>query len=772
MPLSAFIIRPFGKKDVPCAVREGPAVSATGLDGQIDAAKKARIRSAELVEIDFEDVHKRLIAPALSALRIDANTTGVILSAGNIREDMFHLLMTADLVVADVTIHNPNVFYELGIRHAFRDKFTFLMRSNVSDYPFDLKTDRYFEYDHHHPDRSVRELTDAIKATLNSERSDSPVFRLLPRMRSEDRSRFISVPREFKEELERAKKYRRPGDLRLLAAECEGFLWEVEGLREIGRAQFDLNYIGGACTTWEQIVRRYPDDVEANMVLTTLYQRLNDHARSEQSLARVMRQSVADVNTAAEIRSLAGRNLRSRWFESWRDAKKEGGPAVETRALRSPYLRRAIEEYAESFRGNLNYINAGLNALSLLTAQISLASRKDSDWCLVSEPGELDRLRTESDRLTTVLEYSFECEGRRLQQERRTDFWFLSQRANFLALTSESPGRVEQAYLEAMAWAPRRGADAMRRNLSFHQELGVCHHRHNVDIQANIQKALSVIRKEDKKTPQTRHVVLFAGLRMEPLSRGVPSSVSANPANASDGPPKASPIRYLPHFAESRARQEISKHVNELLAKARKDPHVPLSSVFLGMASGSNGADLLFHQVSQELGIETRMFLALPKDQYVGQYVSEAGPKWIDSFNEAHAAITGRKNGAAADGSAEYDGECINVLVDCDELPRWLQSRPNYTIARRNELWMLQHALVERYLNGPDTEVTLIVLWSPSRSVEGGLASLIEHAERSGVRVLTIDCTDWVEKAGPSTRTEVAQTKAAVAGPAGSHAST
>ena len=40
--------------------------------------------------------------------------------AGSIHEDMFRELVMADIVVADVSLHNANVFYELGIRHAVR----------------------------------------------------------------------------------------------------------------------------------------------------------------------------------------------------------------------------------------------------------------------------------------------------------------------------------------------------------------------------------------------------------------------------------------------------------------------------------------------------------------------------------------------------------------------------------------------------------------------------------------------------------------------------
>lgn len=194
-PLNAFIIRPFGTKDV----------LLPGKEAVVDGAK---VRVSKLMKVNFDEVHQELIGPALGRLHIAANTTEAVIEAGNIREDMFHLLMTADRVVADMTLHNPNVFYELGIRHAFRDKYTFLIRSEGHDDPFDLKTDRYFHYNHERPGESVEKLYKAIRATLASERTDSPVFRLLPKMRAEDRSRFIAVPRDFLEDVERAKKHR------------------------------------------------------------------------------------------------------------------------------------------------------------------------------------------------------------------------------------------------------------------------------------------------------------------------------------------------------------------------------------------------------------------------------------------------------------------------------------------------------------------------------------------------------------------------------------
>src|SRR5437867_11945634 len=103
--------------------------------------------------IDFDRVEKELIRPAMGQAGLTGGTTGEFIQQGNIRTDMFEQLLIADLVIADISIHNANVFYELGIRHAFRDKRTFLLKSKgdkskeneskESDVPFDLKTDRY-----------------------------------------------------------------------------------------------------------------------------------------------------------------------------------------------------------------------------------------------------------------------------------------------------------------------------------------------------------------------------------------------------------------------------------------------------------------------------------------------------------------------------------------------------------------------------------------------------------------------------------------------------
>lgn len=100
--------------------------------------------------VDFNKVYSDLIKPALEkeggggqgggfeVFRADEE-----LRAGNIRTDMFQELLLADLVVVDLSIDNPNVWYELGVRHALRARGVVQIKSKVRDHmPFDVYTDR------------------------------------------------------------------------------------------------------------------------------------------------------------------------------------------------------------------------------------------------------------------------------------------------------------------------------------------------------------------------------------------------------------------------------------------------------------------------------------------------------------------------------------------------------------------------------------------------------------------------------------------------------
>src|SRR5215470_11801242 len=263
--------------------------------------------------IDFDKVEADLIGPALDQLGIEGRTTGEIIGQGNIKTDMFELLLTADLVVADLSIHNANVFYELGVRHSLRDRHTFMLRCKTEDkWPFDLQTDRYFVYKKDSPKDSVNDLVNALRETLNSGKTNSPVFASLPNMKEQDPSRFLIVPPGFGEAVEKAAAEKQFGDLRLLANEARGFGWESEGLRVVGRAQFYNKDFKGAKNTWEALrEQNRENDLEANLLFGTIYERLGKLTDSTQALKRALAVKDISKDQRAEAHALLGRNAKS-----------------------------------------------------------------------------------------------------------------------------------------------------------------------------------------------------------------------------------------------------------------------------------------------------------------------------------------------------------------------------------------------------------------------------------------------------------------------------
>jgi hypothetical protein len=380
-------------------------------------------------DINFDEVEAKLIDPALTRLGVTGRTTGEIISQGNIREDMFQLLLTADLVVADLSIHNANAFYELGVRHALRDRHTFLLRSDVDKFPFDLQTDRYFTYNKDAPGDSVERLYQALRATLDSDKPNSPVFALLPKMEEQDPSRFLVVPRGFIEEVERAVAAKRAGDLGLLAAEARnlGFNWETEGLRAVGRAQYNLKDFKGAKNTWEAVRRANREyDLEANLLLGTIYERLGKLTDSTQALDRALSVKEISKDTRAEAFALKGRNAKTQWRQEWEAAPDAAAKA--TASLRSGHLQDSFDDYECAYEEDLNHFYSGLNALAMLKVRTELAEALPDVWGERFDDDEeaereLSRLKAKAEKLAAYVELALDAALGRLKREGKEDVW-------------------------------------------------------------------------------------------------------------------------------------------------------------------------------------------------------------------------------------------------------------------------------------------------------------------------------------------------------------
>lgn len=757
MPLNAFIVRPFGRKSFylkPAASTERLAAAAsmvTLLPKGVDAP--------QAVDVDFDAVQRRLIEPALALVGIRGKTTAADIAAGNIREDMFNRLLTADLVLADVSIHNPNVFYELGIRQAFRERHTFVLRSDLSDYPFDLQTDRYFAYDLAElasaPEHEIERLVDALRATIASNEPDSPVFRLLPSLMGEERGRFFAVPDEFREEVERARSRRQREVLSVLAVECEGMLWEVEGLRLVGRAQFESNFVDGARQTWETIANRYPDDVEANTALSTIYQRQNEPTRSQQALARVSRTKMLSLGRQSELRSLEGRNLKEAWVSSWDRPQREGEPdkALAHRqraALLSPLLQLAADAYLGAFKLDLNNSYAGLNALTLLVIQTELAFQHFDDWeAIQGRPGEGRRELLERQEtihlLIAALRLAVESDRERLGRSGQVDPWFNLLESAVMCIVSSKPGYVERLFEKAVHFAPVNAGETIRRSLELYRALDIQGSDRPEPkteagtIRQNVERAMTVLRKESETrqgSKSVRRILLFLGLRID--------GAGGDSATLEPTPQGSARREAFPAAREKAVAALIREAIGHELAHG---------DVALAIAAGANGGDILFHeQLQAAMSAQgdpgssrplVRLCLAMPRPTYVGQYVASAGGSWVERFSTMYRRVVAQEDKGGE--QALYLVRPVQVFADSTDMPRWLHTKRHYNVGRRNNLWMLQHALTQAYELGEYSEITLLALvpatpgdWFDGEPAMGGVHDMMHRAAVHGIKVVPI----------------------------------
>lgn len=108
--------------------------------------KKSGNLAGSLVEIDFDEIWDQLIRPATpsswSPIRIDE-----VSEPGSIPRQFLNYLREADAAVFDLTFANPNVYYELGVRHQVRPERTVLIAATGTTFAFNVGHFRVLEYD-------------------------------------------------------------------------------------------------------------------------------------------------------------------------------------------------------------------------------------------------------------------------------------------------------------------------------------------------------------------------------------------------------------------------------------------------------------------------------------------------------------------------------------------------------------------------------------------------------------------------------------------------
>jgi tetratricopeptide (TPR) repeat protein len=302
---------------------------------------------------DFDKVYRIIIQRAVQQAGLCAVRADERVSSALIHTDMFKDLRDQPVVLADLSLENPNVFYELGVRHVMSATGTVLMCRKGSALPFDVRLSRVIFYafdgtslDWEEVERVVQVLQLALQEARQG-RPDSPVHALLePVIRAAEnggirraRSREASEGRLSRYERLIAQHWISQGKP---FGEISAYRTDVFGCRALGYYCLDCS----ALPQESEDVARLLQDMEqfglavelfelvkASGTLSDLGQQIYATACSEaqpniagadeairltQEVLRRLEQRYADVSSPDALRALADCHRRLAGLQQWR----------------------------------------------------------------------------------------------------------------------------------------------------------------------------------------------------------------------------------------------------------------------------------------------------------------------------------------------------------------------------------------------------------------------------------------------------------------------
>lgn len=329
-------------------------------------------------QIDFDAIYTGIIAPAirdagLEPLRADAEPGG-----GVIHKAMFERLLISEFAVADLTLNNPNVFYELGVRHGNSARATALMSAEQAA-PFDVALLRTLRYRVDENGLVASEEAARVRSLLCSKlsetrqslhstgASDNPIAALLQDFKSFDvPSRLkadvfreqANYAMDIKRRLAEARQAPREQALRDLRDIEEHLPFEQ---REPG-ALIDMMLSYRGIEAWDDMIAfiaRLPKVVrDTEFVREQHALALNRrHKGTDRSEAlEILEGLIAERGESSETYGLMGRVYK----DMWADTRTE--EPLRARGI----LRKAIEAYRKGFEADIRDTFPGINLLTLL----------------------------------------------------------------------------------------------------------------------------------------------------------------------------------------------------------------------------------------------------------------------------------------------------------------------------------------------------------------------------------------------------------------------
>jgi tetratricopeptide (TPR) repeat protein len=651
-----FVVMPFGKKEVP----KKPA---------IDLPSDPQAKD-ETLKVDFDAVYQKLLKPAIEAAELQPFRADDEVVAGDILKDMFAELVTADFVLADISILNANVFYELGVRHTVGPRGVICLHAGWSDRPFDVAPQRTFKYDgklfrvdREHSAASqvelaaeVTRLAETLRRAVAADRTTegSPVYGNLPNLQPLDASRigtarfkhYQSLSEEWNQRVTIAGKEGRAEDILTLAGDVPSPYSRRKLLRQCGDGLLALGRFAQSEKIFRELCQDFDetgsvDEFRAKCQLALLANRLDRTAEAEQRLGDLVRKTPGDP----EARGLLGRVYKDMWRTAWSNA-----PNVEERLAlawrNSTLARRSLAAYEFGFRRDLGSYYNGINVITL-AALLEHAARENKR---IPKPEVLDLEDFKTVvRLTATAKLEDEYEtvwARATLGELHLVFGHLQ----------EALDEYEQATADpVLTWF---NIGSMFEQVQLFQLLGY-------------------------QLPTVEPIALLLRQRLHELPH---PSARFNKILICSGHMIDAPHRKTPRFPaakEAGVRAEIARYLAQW----------GICDGDLAVCGGACGTDILFAEECLQRGAHVRLLLAQELDDFVRDSVQHAGNNWVNRFH----TLRGRAEVAM-------------------QPKRLGEAPPDFSIYARNNLWTINTARIEA---ADSSKIHALLVWDQRPTGDG-----------------------------------------------------
>ncbi|TRU87081.1 MAG: DUF4071 domain-containing protein [Microcystis novacekii Mn_MB_F_20050700_S1] len=562
--------------------------------------------------IDFNSIYQDLIKPALIEAGFEPFRADEESVSGDILTDMFQELLLADLVIADLSIDNANVFYELGVRHALRKRGLIHIQSGRGYMPFDIFNVRTLCYhcdengqpDHQYREKDKQAIAKMACATWESDhnRIHSPIFNLLEGLEEPDR-KSLRTPlatgyweeyNNWQKRVVIAQRQDRIGDVLLLTEEVSNPLIKCEAIAEAGKALRNLGNYQLALKQYQNGLALQPKNPEFRREEAFHLGRLKRYDEAVVQLESLLRDEPGNI----EAFSYLGRIYKEMWKERWVGISNEA-ERRQTADESAHLLQKAIETYLQAYRLDQNHYYSGINALTLSAVFKHLAGPTGRD----GDPEE-KAIKEQLPVLSGAVKFSLESAA----IKDNNDVWVFLSLGDLAICTASNPQQVARAYKRALnrLWNNKFALLSTLEQLKLLESLNfrLEYVKAGLDV---IEAELKRIENQEKAiaSPTVKEppqVFLFSGHMIDKLDRPQPR---------------------FPRAMETEAQEKIKEVLDELQADAKD----------LAIASGlACGGDILFLEACLERQMKVEVYLPFESAQFIEESVSFAGDDWVERF--------------------------------------------------------------------------------------------------------------------------------------------